>query len=203
MVGPYGYDGGTIGVWWLDHMGMMLGSYGYDGWIIWVWSRDHFCAFMHAKSQFSRWRLDHMGMMVGPYGYGGWIIWVWWLDHMGMVWWPGDHDAGIIWCACDDLVTMMLVSYGVFMMIWWPWCWYHMCMMFVPYVYDPPSNAKKKILLLHTFYIMFRSRFYFISVFFLAIAGNVFMCIDINITMVIFTTYLSTAWTITWHFTMT
>ena len=61
-----------------------------------------------------------------------------------------------------------------------------------------PPRQKQKKLLLHTCYGKFRSRllFCFYVFFFIAIA-YMFVCIDINIATVIFSTYFNTTWTIT------
>ena len=127
-----------------------------------------------------------MMMMGVSYDDDGGIIW-WWLlyhmmiwwswcwYHMMCLWWSGDHDAGIIcvwwwpWCWYH-------------MMTWWSRCWDHMCMMFVAYVYDPPPRQTNNILLvLPTFYIMFRSRFYVISICSSSLSLITFSCVSILI----------------------
>ena len=145
MVWSYVYDMMTWGSWWFDHMCIIWWSGDHDAGAIWcvygdlvimmltsyddvvimmvvpyVYDRGaHICAFIHVKSHFLRWWWDHMMMVGGSYDDGG-IIWGWWWDHMMMM--AGSHD---------DLVIMMLVSCDAFMMTWWSWCWYHMCMMVI------------------------------------------------------------------------
>ena len=61
------------------------------------------------------------------------------------------------------------------------------------------AKTKTLSLLLSTFYRMFRSRYFccFYRSFFIAITDDVFVSTDINITMITFSTYLNTTWTIT------
>ena len=68
----------------------------------------------------------------------------------------------------------------------------------------PPRQTKEIYILIITYMLhIVGIPFYFYLFFFIAITGNMFMCIDINITVVIFSTYLNTTWTTAWHLTVT
>ena len=107
----------TICVWYDDLGVMMVWPYVYDTMVWGSWWFGHMCMGMMI---WGSWCGDHMCMIWWPGDHDGLII--------CMIWWPGDHDGLIICVSHGDMVVMMPVSYDVFMMIWWPWCWYHMMM---------------------------------------------------------------------------
>ena len=69
-----------------------------------------------------------------------------------------------------------------------------MCMMVGSY--DPPLRQKRNIVIIMTYLLQNVSQqaLVYVYVLFFAIAGNVFMCIGINITMVTFSTHFNTTW---------
>ena len=151
-----------------------------------------------------------MGMIPASYGYDPGIIWASSWDDRGMMVWSPDHDGMITgsWWYDHRIMMFKKRNFADFGSResdkQTPW--------FRPVTPVPPpasttttctttctTEAKKKkilLLLLHTWLL-------FLIYFFFAIANNMFMCIDINITMVIWTAYFSTTWWITWYFTMT
>ena len=77
--------------------------------------------------------------------------------------------------------------------------------LFVPLVSPPAYRGKKQLLLLLLLLPAGErsaGRLLFFYVFFIAIADNVFVCIDFKNATLIFSTCFNTTWAIAWHFTM-